>query len=348
MPQSSLSVIWFDGEQAEAQAASLQWDQAELQLQHAHGEQRYARAALVWPEPTQAPVRQLLLPDGSVVECHDSATWDAWCASHAIRPAPAVRWAQARLGPLLATVLTLALGLAAWRWAVPVVADHAALWVSPEAERKLGDSLWRQIDGEWVFLSQLSKAEIDAAWAAMAPVMALADPDIRVSIRRGDEKMGPNAFALPGGQIVITDALVRLLLLPDGTVHPALGGVLAHEIGHVQHRHGLRSVFRATATTALTGLWLGDYSALLAAGPAVFAQASYRRDAEREADATARELMQRAQIDPRSMVFFFAHITAKYREGDGDTTYLGLSSHPADNERIRFFETGSPEAPAQP
>ncbi len=338
MATPSLPVLRFDGAQAQAQAARIHWADAQLHVVHDGGQHRYPARALVWPDATQQRVRQMALPDGSVIECQDCAAWDAWRASLGLPVAWADRWVASRFGPAVATLLTFALIGVLWRWALPIGADQAALWVSPRTERELGDRVWEEVDAKWLQPSRLSPAQEDAARAALAPVLALAGPEIRVSFRHGGNDLGPNAFALPGGRVLITDRLIELLTQPDGRVHPALAGVLAHEIGHVHHRHGLRIVFRSTAASAMAGLWLGDYSALLAGAPVVFAQASYSREAEREADAHARALMQRARIDPRVMVHCFAQLAAEQQGRDADTTYLGLSSHPADNERIRYFE----------
>lgn len=338
MQSEHLDATWFDGELAQPQPVSLSLDGAQLHVRTTDGAKTYASARLRWPEPTQHRVRQLLLPDGSVVECQDSTRWDRWTAAHAIQAAPAARWAASAWGPWAATLLIFVFAFCTWRWVLPVAADQAALWVPASAERKLGDSFWSEIDRKWFKPSQLSKAEQQAAFKAMAPIMSLAGPEIRVSLRQGPAHMGPNAFALPGGQIVITDELVRLLSQEDGSVHPALAGVLAHEIGHVTHRHGLRGVFRTAATAAMAGLWLGDYSALLALAPTAFAQASYSREGEREADAEARRLMQAAQIDPRSMVYFFTQLSKAIKGRDTDTILLGLARHPADKERVRYFE----------
>ena len=141
--------------------------------------------------------------------------------------------------------------------------------------------------------------------------------------------MGANAFALPGGDIVLTDDLARLMAdMPD-----ALVGVLAHELGHVRHRHGMRAVVQAGLVGVVAGLVIGDFSALLAAAPAVLAEASYSRDFEREADEDARSLMLAAGINPRVMVAFFERV-AKERPSQ---LPIAIASHPATEERIRFF-----------
>ena len=163
-------------------------------------------------------------------------------------------------------------------------------------------------------------------------------PAFRLHFRKAPKWLGPNAFALPGGDIVITDALVVLLKSAGDTVDPALLGVVAHELGHVRERHGLRLVFEAGAITALTGWWLGDFSSILAAAPALAAQAGYSRDHERSADFEARRVMRAAGIDPAAMATFFQAVQKAAPERDGESPAFGLSTHPVDSERIRFFQ----------
>jgi predicted Zn-dependent protease len=139
----------------------------------------------------------------------------------------------------------------------------------------------------------------------------------------------------------VTDALVELLDGGEGPVDEALLGVIAHEIGHVRARHGLRMVTESAATATLLAWWVGDYSSVLAGGPTWLVQAQYSRAHERDADAHALALMHAARIDPRAMVRFFTALKKAVPERDGDDPFFGLSSHPADSERVRFFEEGA-------
>ena len=160
--------------------------------------------------------------------------------------------------------------------------------------------------------------------------------------------LGPNAFALPGGHIVMTDELVKLLHdQPDAIV-----GVLAHELGHVQHRDGLDMVVRASLVSALVGVVLGDASGFIATVPATLATQSYSRDAERRADAHAARLLHAGGLPPSAMVVFFERILEKSdaaRKNDEDEKEPGVSlpiaiaSHPDHEERIRFFQEWAPE-----
>jgi Zn-dependent protease with chaperone function len=165
------------------------------------------------------------------------------------------------------------------------------------------------------------------------PPAGPAEPaDERPGAERG---LGPNALALPGGHIVLTDAMAQLL-----AAHPdTLTGVLAHELGHVRHRHGMRMLVQASLLGLVAGLVVGDFSSLLATVPTVLGQQAYSRDFEREADAQARELLRANRLPPSAMVVLFDQLATERKAGrlPGWGLPIALASHPDDEERRRFF-----------
>ena len=92
---------------------------------------------------------------------------------------------------------------------------------------------------------------------------------------------GFNAFALPGGSIVVLDGLVE-----NGTDVQVLG-VLGHELGHVAERHAMRNVLQTASMGVLAGLLWGDVSGILANAPVLVGTLHHSREFEREADAFA-------------------------------------------------------------
>src|SRR5207253_5111075 len=108
--------------------------------------------------------------------------------------------------------------------------------------------------------------------------------------------LGANAFALPSGIIVVTDDLVRLSRSDDEVL-----GVLAHELGHVKHRHTMRRLLEGSATALIIAGVTGDVASttsLAAAAPTLLLQTRHSRDNEREADADAVQTTRRADPDP--------------------------------------------------
>jgi predicted Zn-dependent protease len=246
-----------------------------------------------------------------------------------------VRWMQSWRHVAASLAVLVLLIAAGWRWGVPLAADATVLLMSPETEQRLGEGALAELDKQWLKPSALSAAEQQAISQRFAEALARTQdrlgppPPYRLNFRAAHKAIGPNAFALPGGDIVLTDALVKLLAdTPD-----ALVGVLGHELGHLRHRHGLRQVVQAGIVGAAAGLLVGDFSALLAAAPAVLAESAYSRDFEREADEEARQLLRAAGISPRVMTAFYER-AEKAHPGQ---TPIAIASHPATEERIRFF-----------
>ncbi len=154
--------------------------------------------------------------------------------------------------------------------------------------------------------------------------------------------LGANAFALPSGHIVVTDELIEMADHDEEVL-----AVLAHEIGHVIHEHGLRSVLQSSAValllTAVTGD-IGAASGFAAAMPIILLETNYSRKFELEADAYALEYMQAHNIDTKH----FATILQKITGDDGtkeDSPFSYISTHPATYERIQPFIDHSRQAP---
>ena len=156
-----------------------------------------------------------------------------------------------------------------------------------------------------------------------------------------------NAFALPGGYIVVNAGLI---LTADNASEVL--GVLAHEMSHVTEQHGLRNVINTAGVFLLVDALLGDVSGVLAmltnAAPLLINQ-SYSRQFEAEADAIGLQLLAKARIDPSGFVNFFEKMIAleqKQLESieDQNTRELVedamgfLSTHPATEERIENIE----------
>jgi Zn-dependent protease with chaperone function len=353
-PAASLQATWFDGRSAQPQPCEISFDAAlgaapnkpDLLLTSPNlTVKRYTQASVVWPERTRHGKRQLLLPDGGVVSLPDSQAWDQWAQAAGLAQPLAARWALSWRGVVAASCLLVVVGLGAWRWGIPWGAQALALWVPDRVPAALGQRVLADLhDRRWLSPSELPPEAQQRIQDAVADMVRRGykgpggAPKYQLHLRKAAHWLGPNAMALPSGDVVVTDALVTMLQTDSATVSPALLGVVAHELGHLRQRHGMRALFEFGAISALTGWWLGDYSTLLAATPALFAQASYSRDHERAADAEAALLMRAAGINPRVMVDFFSKAQQAKGVSSGDTPRLGLASHPPSEERVRFFE----------
>jgi len=341
----TLAVQWFDGRYPVPRPATVWLDGSRVCVQVAEGQapQDYAASRLRWPEPLRRGQRQILLPDGGVLACADAAAYDAWLADSGRRHGFIPRWQQSAVLALLTLALLIATLFAGWRWGVPLGADVAVRWLPEAVDDQVGARVLGELDRHLLRPTTLTWAQRRAVFDHFADAVDTALDNrtlpkltqFRLEFRQGG-RLGPNALALPGGTIVVTDELVRLL--EDNP--RALVGVLGHELGHVKHRHGMRLTLRASAVGLATGVMLGDFSVALAGAPALLAQQSYSRGFEREADDYALTVLRGAGINPAVMVGFFERMKKLHEEGgDGDDSVFAaaFSSHPADDERIAFF-----------
>ena len=348
MTSPALAVQWFDGLHPVPRPASVWFDASRVCVQALDeaAPRDYAAKKLRWPEPLRQGQRQILLPDGGVLACTDATAYDAWLGRSGRRHGLIPRWQQSAG----LTVLTLALLagslFAGWRWGVPLAADATVKVLPEHIDEQIGARVLRDLDAHLLHRSKLTWAQRNAVFDRFADAVDTALDNkalpkltrFTLEFRDGGKLLGPNAFALPGGTIVITDELVKLLEdKPE-----ALVGVLGHELGHVKHRHGMRLTLRASGAGLATGVLLGDFSVALAGAPALLAQKGYSRDFEREADDYARTLMRGAHVDPAVMVSFFERVRKlRAEQGDGPESNafaIAFSSHPADEERIAFFK----------
>lgn len=149
-----------------------------------------------------------------------------------------------------------------------------------------------------------------------------------------------NAFALPGGQVFITRALLRRL-----KTEGQLAGVLGHEVGHVVGRHGAEHMAKAQLTQGLTGAAVvatydprnprSGQSAALAALVGQLVDLKYGRNDELEADKFGVEFMSEAGYDPRSMVEVMK-ILKSAGGSNGQPEFF--STHPNPDNRIEKIE----------
>ena len=141
-------------------------------------------------------------------------------------------------------------------------------------------------------------------------------------VRRADF----NAFALPGGHIYAFQGLIDRAQTPD-----EVAGVLAHEIGHVAHRDGTRTVLQAAGLSFLFGMMLGDFvggGAVVIAAKTVV-RSSYSRRVEAQADIYSVGLMRKVGGDPRALAAILARVTA-----DKDEGIKILADHPDTKDRV--------------
>jgi predicted Zn-dependent protease len=149
-----------------------------------------------------------------------------------------------------------------------------------------------------------------------------------------------NAFAVPGGYIVLFRGLVERTESPD-----ELAGVLAHEMQHVTQRHSLKGMIRAAGIVSLLSLITGDTSAIAAAAGQL-THLSFQRADEEDADREGMRVLQRARLDAAGMVHMYQKLGQEAPDIVGPARYL--STHPQTADRVEKLKILSAEARYQP
>lgn len=164
-------------------------------------------------------------------------------------------------------------------------------------------------------------------------VAAVEDKDFKFSFTIVEDPT-LNAYALPGGAVVIHSGLI---LEADNVNEVA--GVLAHEISHVTRRHHVRGMVDKLGFFMLFRALLGDVGGIgaeLAVYGATIESLKYSRDYELEADESGWNLMLKANLDPTGMIDFFEKLQHEHGDMPGVATFM--STHPATGDRIKILE----------
>ncbi|PAT43895.1 M48 family metallopeptidase [Vandammella animalimorsus] len=258
------------------------------------------------------------------------------------------------LGFTAASVLLLVL---LFRYGTPMVATQLARFVPIGWELEISQQALAQLDGKVFRPSSLPAARQLALRQRFEAMLA----DIPEPLRRyrsyqpmwrlefrASELIGANALAFPGGVMVLTDGMVALAdkhKLGDD----ALLGVLAHEIGHIVHRHSSRALIEQTVLNAVLSMALSDVSGWVALASTSLTTLAYSRAHEREADCFSMALMRHQKMDTRPLAKLFAAVTETpmpTSQGQGQAgrksgaAWDWLSTHPDSGMRIADFQSG--------
>jgi len=143
-----------------------------------------------------------------------------------------------------------------------------------------------------------------------------------------------NAFAMPGGFVVVHTGL-----LASADSAEELAGVVAHEVQHVERRHGLRGLVHAAGWRVVLSLILGDTGGSIAGSWVQnLGDLRFSRSQETDADLEGVKALVRADIDPKGMVTFFAKLAK-----DPSNLPALLSSHPSSEDRLAAVTAAFPK-----
>jgi len=253
-------------------------------------------------------------------------------ALHAAAPALAPRSpAQRLLRGLAITAMAGAVGLVGW-FLVPRLDAPIAALVPSAWERRVGAETVELMGGKSC-TTAAGSAALGRLVERLTAGVALPLP---ITVEISDRKE-INAFAAPGGRIILFNGLLVAAQSPD-----EVAGVLAHEMTHSRKRHPTRMLIRLIGTSFLEQLLIGAETGGMAETLLVL---SYSRQFEEEADAGAVELLAGAGIDTAAFANFFDRLE---QSGGGGPLPAILASHPAPQERSAMLRAhpGAATSPA--
>jgi len=223
-------------------------------------------------------------------------------------------------------------------YGVPAASEFLARHLPDKAVEYAGSRTLSVLDKSVFKPSELGEARQNSLLEYFQPVLD-AHTDLGAAIRfRKGGAIGPNAFALPNGLIIFTDEMVKTAKNED-----ELLAVLLHEIGHLVHYHGMRTVIQDSllgfALLTLTGDVTGS-AELFMGLPVFLTQMAYSRGFELEADQYALDRLRRAGIPPARFADLMERIEQKMaarKKKSDDTWWSYLSTHPGMDERLKPF-----------
>ncbi|HWQ91288.1 MAG TPA: M48 family metallopeptidase, partial [Clostridia bacterium] len=203
-------------------------------------------------------------------------------------------------------------------------------------ESQFGETLMEEIRKEEHFSEDaVQQKRLDGAVAPLLVALPR-DGGVTYQFYLLEERL-PNAFALPGGYVMVTTGLMELV---EGEPEE-LAAVVAHEIAHVTQKHGFRKIISAAGPYLIMRMVVRDESGLLGVlgqGSEVLVRQSFSQEYELEADAVGWDYLLKAKIDPRAMPRVLTKLQEVQDRMGQQPGLAAFSSHPETEKRIKRLE----------
>ncbi|MFY2763389.1 M48 family metallopeptidase [Arenimonas sp. MALMAid1274] len=339
---SALTATWFDGRSSRARPGQLSCPAPGTLRLESEGEVlEFATAEIELSPRLGRMPRTLRMPGEGHLQVEDSPLLDQWISGRN-KVEGWADWLERRrtaaIGAGVATVLGVVLF---FQVGLPWMANKVAPVIPRAMEVQISKQAMAIIDRMHLGPSRLPRErreELQGKFRTLVAGLPRAD-QFKLDFRDAP-KLGPNAFALPDGQVIVTDQLVDLVESDE-----ELLAVLAHEAGHHEHRHGMRRALESSAVVVVAGFLFGDLSgtgSLSVSIPVLLLESNFSRGHEREADQFAFALLKRRGQSPATFGTVMERLSRHHGEKDmGAISYL--SSHPASAERIEAARRAAEE-----
>jgi len=215
---------------------------------------------------------------------------------------------------------------------VPWLSEKLASKVPAATEREMGDAVYNAM-GMDTKEDKASSAVLNEFFKAMNIPSRY---DIRISVV--DDGV-INAFALPGGRIVVYKPLLLQI-----RSYPELAALLSHEFTHINERHATKRIFRSLGSRIFISLLFGKFGAVtnvLVSQAENLKHLQYSRNLEKEADMEGLRILMERKIDPAGFTDLFKHLK---NAAPGSALPEFLGSHPDTDKRMEYIQKAAPGA----
>ena len=341
---------FFDGQRSKGYPARLRRNQQRLLIEYAEGERLDVALGDVRLGTRVGQAGYYLhLPGGAVFESLQGEQLASMLkGATSQRGSSWMRKLESNLRLAIVSALVLVLIVSGGVfYGVPWTSRYIAHALPSSLERVMGQNTLKVLERGWLEPTALSEARQQQLRRAFAPHLTrfaalYPEPQVEVHFYASPE-LGANAFALPGGIVIFTDELLQLAEDDDELV-----AILAHEVGHVMYRHGLRNVVQSSLVVWGIMAMTGDMSAasdLLITLPAMLVTLNYSRSMEREADEFALQYLPPAGVQPAHFAHIMLRLEDHVQQDAGKLEKEArrlpdvFSTHPNTQKRVQRFLT---------
>lgn len=206
---------------------------------------------------------------------------------------------------------------------IPLIMDFAADVFPRDAEIAIGE----QLKENFIQNEHIDSARTVNINKFYSNLKVNTDYKINITVVKSEVK---NAFALPGGEIVVFGAI-----LDSMTSYSELVALLGHEVGHIEKRHTLKMIFKNLSNYIIISAVFSDISGVLAVivqNATMIEQLSYNREVEGESDEFGFEVLVNNKVNPEGMVMLFEQLKDDKHSGGEVPEFL--LTHPKLDNRI--------------
>ena len=207
---------------------------------------------------------------------------------------------------------------------VPVIAGYLAQKVSPAYEIQVGNEIYDQLTAGMT----VNEPATETVMRFYRQLNIQSIYPVQVTVVKGELL---NAFALPGGHIIVYEEMLKEIDDPE-----TLAALLAHEFMHIEQRHTTRSIFRQFSSSIVLYFIVGDMGSI---GGVLLNRAeqlknlSYSRSYEKEADLLGLQLIEDRGISSNGFIDLFQLL----KNSVSVSVSEWASSHPDIDRRIKYI-----------